>query len=120
MAILPPGPSSIPVDPTMLRAPEHHYVMASFGVDGAYPTTLPVSSNVPLDHSTVRKSPAEEEMEDAEETSEWAVRIGNAPPPNWGKRKTSDDDQTNVNKRARLHRQASSIIPRLNPLNSIS
>jgi len=37
----------------------------------------------------VRKSPAEEEMEDEE--AEWEVKVGNDPPPVWGKRKAGED-----------------------------
>ncbi|KAI0068267.1 hypothetical protein BV25DRAFT_1875623 [Artomyces pyxidatus] len=37
----------------------------------------------------VRRSPAEEEMEDEE--MEWEVRVGNEPPPVWAKRKASED-----------------------------
>jgi hypothetical protein len=107
MSILPSGPGSIQMDPTMLHAPEHHYTMAvlqDIARDGeAYSTILPAPSTVPLDRSTVRKSPNEEEMEDAEESPEWAVRVGDAPPPAWGKRKASDDER-DVNKKGRFHR----------------
>jgi hypothetical protein len=37
----------------------------------------------------VRKSPAEEEMEDEE--AEWEVKVGHDPPPMWGKRKAGED-----------------------------
>jgi len=37
----------------------------------------------------VRKSPAEEEMEDEE--AEWEVKVGHDPPPAWGKRKIGED-----------------------------
>ncbi|KII93243.1 hypothetical protein PLICRDRAFT_384450 [Plicaturopsis crispa FD-325 SS-3] len=36
-------------------------------------------------------SPAREEVEDTEEGSEWAVRIGNEPTPPWAKRKASEE-----------------------------
>jgi hypothetical protein len=79
--------------------------MASLqNIASAYSTILSASSTVPLHRSIVRKSPDEEEMEDAEESPEWAVRIGDAPPPAWGKRKASDGDETDVNKKGRLHR----------------
>jgi len=94
------------MDPTM---PEHHYTMASLqniaSVGGVYSTILPTQSPVPLDISTVRKSPDEEEMEDAEEGPEWAVRVGDASPPAWGKRKASDDER-DVNKKGRFHRDS--------------
>jgi len=58
------------------------------------------SSSAPLDHTTVRKSPAEEEMD--EEESEWVVRVGDAQPPAWGKRKASEEaEEWNRSKRAR-------------------
>ena len=113
MTILSSGPSSIQMDPTMLRAPEHHYSMATLqdiaGVGGAYSNILPAPSTVPLDRPTVRKGPDEEEMEDAEDSPEWSVRVGDAPPPSWGKRKASDDDETDANKRRRFHRWVTDI-----------
>jgi hypothetical protein len=60
-------------------------------VAGMYPHILPVPESGPLDRSAVRKSPAEEEMDDVEEGSEWAVKVGTAPPPIWGKRKASEE-----------------------------
>jgi len=108
MAMLPAGSSSMQMGPTMLRGSEHHYTMPSLQdiavVGGAYPTILPAPSAVSLNRSTVRKSPDEEEMEDAEESPEWAVRVGDAPPPAWGKRKASGDGETDAIKRVRLHR----------------
>jgi len=58
---------------------------------------------VPLDRAAVRKSAVEEEMEDAEDSPEWAVRVGDAPLPSWGKRKASDDCEKDVNKKGRFH-----------------
>jgi hypothetical protein len=103
MTILPTGP--IQMDPTMLPAPEHHYSMLQdiAGVGGAYSNILPAPSTVPLDRATVRESANEEEMEDAEDSPEWAVRVGDAPPPSWGKRKASDDGEKDVNKKGRYH-----------------
>ena len=104
VTVLPLGPGGTKMDPTM---PEHHYTMASLqniaSAGGVFSTILPTSSPVPLDLSTVRKSPNEEEMEKAEEGPEWAVRVGDAPPPAWGKRKASDDER-DVNKKGRFHR----------------
>ena len=105
MAIMPSEPSNMQTNPTVLRAPEHHYNMASLQdiASGDYSAILPVPSTVPHDRSTVGKTPDKEEMEEAEEGSEWAVRIGNAPPPAWSKRKASNEEG-NVSKRARFHR----------------
>ena len=100
MAILPSRPSSTQMDP------EHRYTMASLqdiATVGAYSTILPVPSTMPLDRSSVRRSPDEEEMEDTEESPDWAVRVGDAPPPAWGKRKASDDER-DASKKGRLHR----------------
>ena len=99
-----PGPSSIQMDSTMLPAPEHQYTLLQniSGVAGAYSNILPAPSTVPLDRPTVRKGADEEEMEDAEDSPEWAIRVGDAPPPSWGKRKASDDGN-DVNKKQRFY-----------------
>ncbi len=39
--------------------------------------------------SAVRGGPIEEELDDTE--SDWAIRVGNAPPPGWAKRRASND-----------------------------
>lgn len=67
-----------------------------------YPVIMPVPLTTdPQAPTAARKSPAEEEMD--EEAQEWAIRIGNAPPPTWStKRKATDDGQPDVNKRPRL------------------
>jgi len=46
----------------------------------------------PLDHSAARNSPAEEEMDDMEEGSEWAVKVGSDGPPEWAKRKAIEEE----------------------------
>jgi len=53
----------------------------------------------------VRKSPAEEEMEDEE--GEWEVKVGNDPPPVWGKRKAGEDSIEN-GKRPRVKEETHS------------
>ena len=105
MTLLPSGPSGIQMDPTMLPPPEHHYTMLQniAGVGGAYSNILPATSTVPLDRPTVRESADEEEMEDTDDSPEWAVRVGNAPPPSWGKRKAGDDGERDANKKGRFH-----------------
>ncbi|KAF5377542.1 hypothetical protein D9615_005266 [Tricholomella constricta] len=61
---------------------------------------LPPSGAPPLDRGSVRRSPAEEEMD--EESSEWMVRIGDSEPPAWAKRKSSEEPEgQNRQKRAR-------------------
>ena len=104
MTILPSILSSIQTDPTMLPAPEHHYTLLQeiAGLSGAYSNILP-SSTVPLDRPTVRESADEEEMEDPEDSPDWAVRVGDAPPPSWGKRKASNDGDKDVNKKGRFN-----------------
>lgn len=68
---------------------------------GMFPQ-VPAPFNTPLDRTSVRRSPAEEEMD--EEGHEWMVRIGNAEPPAWAKRKASDEPEgQNGQKRARTN-----------------
>ncbi|KAJ7107620.1 hypothetical protein C8R43DRAFT_1099942 [Mycena crocata] len=52
--------------------------------------------------SMVHQAPTEEEMD--EEGSEWAVRVGNSPPPLWGKRRASQeaDDYATATKRPKI------------------
>ncbi|KAF8898576.1 hypothetical protein BD779DRAFT_1666398 [Infundibulicybe gibba] len=54
---------------------------------GMFSQPLPVAGPS-VDRSTIRGSPAEEEMEDGEE---WTVKVGDAPPPTWGKRRASEE-----------------------------
>lgn len=67
-----PGPVPVPVPP---------------------PPGIPAPGGGPLDTNTspARKSPAEEEMDDADESAEWAVRVGDEPPPHWSKRKATEE-----------------------------
>lgn len=53
----------------------------------------PVDSGPSTSRAFVRRSPAEEELEDGEDSEEWAVRIGNEPPPKWGKRHASEESE---------------------------
>lgn len=53
----------------------------------------PVKSGPSTSRAVVRSSPAEEELEDGEDSEEWAVRIGNEPPPKWGKRSASEESE---------------------------
>ncbi|RDB29518.1 hypothetical protein Hypma_015362 [Hypsizygus marmoreus] len=67
--------------------------------DGMY-SQIAAPASTSLDRSMVRRSPAEEEMD--EEGSEWMVRVGDAEPPAWAKRKASEDlEGQNGNKRPR-------------------
>lgn len=78
--------------------PQHQFIHES--VPPGMPLQMPASPQPgtqmhapgggPLDN-VVRNSPAEEEMDDADEDPDFAVRVGNAPPPIWGKRKASDE-----------------------------
>ncbi|KAG5654759.1 hypothetical protein H0H81_003767 [Sphagnurus paluster] len=66
---------------------------------GMFPQ-IPLTVAQPLDRASMRRSPAEEEMD--EEGSEWMVRIGDAEPPTWAKRKSSaEPEDQNGQKRAR-------------------
>lgn len=71
--------------------------------------TMPVrdsGSPLPKAHLAHQANAAEEEetSTEDEDSSEWAVRIGNAPPPAWAtaaKRKASDDGNSDAEKRPR-------------------
>ncbi|KAF8973716.1 hypothetical protein BDZ97DRAFT_388268 [Flammula alnicola] len=121
---LPAGPNHIPpMDPSGMDAPHHfQHAMASLhglaDVGNAYSAILPAPSSVPLDRSTIRKSPAEEEMDDTEEGTEWAVRVGNASPPAWGKRKATDEGNPDKDKRPRLQQELLTDGPALHTTNS--
>ncbi|KAG1826127.1 uncharacterized protein BJ212DRAFT_1318173 [Suillus subaureus] len=53
----------------------------------------PVDSGPSTSRAFVRSTPAEEELEDGEDSEEWAVRVGNEPPPKWGKRPASEESE---------------------------
>ncbi|KAG6845998.1 hypothetical protein H0H87_011046 [Tephrocybe sp. NHM501043] len=59
---------------------------------------VPGRSNVPVDAGTGRRSPAEEEMDE----DEWIVKIGDAAPPAWAKRKAQEEpERQSEHKRAK-------------------
>ncbi|KIJ21610.1 hypothetical protein PAXINDRAFT_123573 [Paxillus involutus ATCC 200175] len=64
-------------------------------MDSAVSTIIPDQTSSKSQASTsanpARRSPDEEEMEDGEESEEWQIRIGDQPLPPWGKRKASED-----------------------------
>ena len=65
---------------------------------------MPTVGGGPLDLSVVRESPAEEEMDDTEESAEWQIRIGKDEPPAWAKRKATEeisDDGSNKKTKTR-------------------
>jgi len=63
-----------------------------------------------LNAASIRKSPAEEEMDDGDEDEDpdfATVRVGNAPPPPWGKRKATDEPEAEgSNKRQKSSERA--------------
>lgn len=62
---------------------------------------MPAPAGTPLDRSSMRRSPAEEEMD--EESSDWVVRVGDAEPPPWAKRLGDEDlEEQHAHKRQRL------------------
>jgi hypothetical protein len=72
----------------------------------------PPPAPIPAGNPNVRASSTEEELEDEE--TEWAVRIGDAPPPMWAKRSApdEDDDDDNVhNKRPRMEKFVHLSVP---------
>ncbi|TFK41009.1 hypothetical protein BDQ12DRAFT_418735 [Crucibulum laeve] len=86
-----------------------------------YPPILApsVASN---DISTARMSPAEEEMDDNEEP-DWAVKVGDAPPPPWSKRKAIDESgevPNNPHKRARSNETHPQFVSRSGQLETLS
>ncbi|KAG6842531.1 hypothetical protein C0991_000057 [Blastosporella zonata] len=61
---------------------------------------MPAPLETAVNRGAVRRSPAEEEMD--EDGSDWMVKIGNAEPPEWTKRTLSEEPQgQNGQKRAR-------------------
>jgi hypothetical protein len=95
-----------PMDTSGMGTSHHlHHTMTALqdlsDVGNAYSTILPAPSSVPLDRSTIRNSPAEEEMDETEEGPEWAVRVGDSPPPAWAKRKAADEGYQDKDKRPR-------------------
>ncbi|KAF9015313.1 hypothetical protein BDQ17DRAFT_1269058 [Cyathus striatus] len=62
----------------------------------------PVTQLQTLQNLPVRQSPTKEEMEENEDDPEWAVRIGDEPPPSWSKRKASSEQNDIVQPRKKL------------------
>ncbi|KAG6878430.1 hypothetical protein C0993_007031 [Termitomyces sp. T159_Od127] len=88
----------VPVMPMMMGM--QHELQAQHALQHEVFTQLAPHVGTPVDRSSVRRSPAEEEMD--EEASEWMVRIGDAEPPQWAKRKPSEElEGTDGTKRAR-------------------
>ncbi|KAF9056321.1 hypothetical protein BJ165DRAFT_1432603 [Panaeolus papilionaceus] len=95
---IPPPAAHVPMLGSMAFPGTHplHHPMGSLhelpAVDASFPGIMPAASTSAQNRTAVRNSPAEEEMEDNED-AEWAVRIGNDPPPMWAKRKAVDDEE---------------------------
>ncbi|EDR15052.1 uncharacterized protein LACBIDRAFT_300808 [Laccaria bicolor S238N-H82] len=100
-----PGPSGMHIHQSFQEQSSN---METTGI--GYSVILPIPASTPLDRSSVRKSPAEEEMDDMDD-SEWAVRVGDAPLPTWGKRKASEEMESPFNKRARPNDEAPASLP---------
>ncbi|KAH9982649.1 hypothetical protein BGW80DRAFT_1471407 [Lactifluus volemus] len=95
---VPPVPVGIyqPTHPHIHGLPPHVNQMQT-------PETGSMGLGVPQDSVVVvRRSPAEEEMEDEE--AEWEVKVGNDPPPLWGKRRAGEDLDGN-GKRVRVNEE---------------
>jgi len=89
----------VPVDPYPQGHPHLHNLPAHVSQIQA-PTDGPVGLGVTQNNVVaVRKNADEEKMEDEE--AEWDVKVGNDPPPLWGKRKIGEDLPEN-GKRARV------------------
>ncbi|KAG5644746.1 hypothetical protein DXG03_007875 [Asterophora parasitica] len=75
---------------------------------------FPPPSATPLNCESVRRSPAEEEMD--EEESQWMVRIGADEPPAWAKRKSTEEPEgQHGSKRARTGEPGPSTGPEMQP-----
>ena len=83
---------SVPVD--MYHHPSTHPHLHGVSHHMQTTATSPMGLGVVQDGVVVvREGPAEEEMEDEE--NEWEVRVGNDPPPMWGKRKADEHPKGN-------------------------
>lgn len=56
----------------------------------------------PVDVAAARENAPEEEMEDGEEATEWGIRVNNATPPSWAKRRSERAEEEEPAKRPRI------------------
>jgi len=90
----------VPVDPSYPQGHPHLHNLPAHVSQIQPPTDGPVGLGVTQNNVVaVRKNADEEKMEDEE--AEWDVKVGNDPPPLWGKRKIGEDPPEN-GKRARV------------------
>lgn len=68
------------------------------GITAMYSTVdhMHTPSSGPLDRPPISNVPAEEEMDDADEGTEWQIRIGNDALPQWGKRKADEKEEESL------------------------
>lgn len=82
------GPSQLHT--TMIDGPVQPTTSQDTAQARAYVSMMPGSSGIPLDN--VRASSNQDEENIGESSGEWAVRIGDEPPPMWGKDQSVDPD----------------------------
>jgi len=56
----------------------------------------------PLDRPAMNAAPAEEEMDETDEGSQWEIRIGNDAPPQWAKRKAEEAEEDSLKRQRTL------------------
>lgn len=85
-----PGMNVTTLDPTI--TPLHE-------LDNPFSVVIPPTPNAnTIEDPIMTKSPIQEELED-----EWAVRIGDAPPPLWSKKSSLDEEVAGIrHKRTRI------------------
>jgi len=66
----------------------------------------------PFNRPAINNTPAEEEMDDTEDGSEWAVRVGNDTPPQWGKRRAEEVEEDPPIKRQRTMSVSAAVVER--------
>ncbi|KAA1471562.1 hypothetical protein DENSPDRAFT_837586 [Dentipellis sp. KUC8613] len=100
-------PPLAPIPAGMYAPPPHHMHPHPHGMPMGH---MPAPGGGPLDGPgppppgmmLLRKSPVEEELELEDDEIDWEVRVGDDPPPVWGKRKVCEEHSSNdANKRAR-------------------
>jgi len=106
---------AIPMDASYTPGVPHHLAYASLPHAMSLPMPVPPPNghvhaygSVQLNASSVRKSPAEEEMDDGDDDPDFAVvRVGNALPPPWEKRSANDEQAEGSNKRQKFSEKVS-------------
>jgi hypothetical protein len=101
MPSMPGIPMGMPM-PGMMPPPHSTMQMAMHPAMQAMPLPLPNQSSIEVAQQS--QASLREEVEDTDDVSQWPVRIGDDPPPNWAKRKTPEEveEEEDARKRARI------------------